>query len=125
RVGLRGVERLQVAEGDAGVLGRRPHQRGVEHAGVAAVGVLVADGVAVGIDEVDPAGRVAVEVADAEAQLVLDDRAADGDAAFVGLATLVDVGDFAAGIGRVAGQAGGGGDVADGAAFRTAAEQRA
>jgi hypothetical protein len=46
---------------------------------------------------IDIAALVTVEGAEAEAELVFDDRAADGDAAFVVGAAAIDLGDFGAG----------------------------
>src|SRR6185312_13927028 len=102
-----------------------PQQGAVQRVVVTLVdarGELVAVVLGVGVD---PARTVLAEAADAETDLVLDQRAAQREALFVAHAAAGDSGDADAGRARVGGQAGGRGDEAEGAAFRGAAVQRA
>ena len=74
---------------------------------------------------VDVAADVAGEDAGAEAELVLDDRAADGAAGLVAPVAVLGRGHLGAGVRRIAGQAGRRGDEADGAALGAGPEQGA
>ncbi len=126
QVGVALVARLVVDRRRDGQLRyRRPGQGRAADRGVHAVGVGIGHLAGRLVNPVDIAAVAPVPAADAEAQLVLHDRAAHRQAEFAAGIAALGARDLGPAIGAVGGQAGLRGDVAHRAAFRPGAEQGA